>query len=103
MEQPFHVHGEDPASLDGVLRGDEAVESQVPDRGEQRFDMAVGGGAPDGDGVLGAAQALTLEHSTKALDLGLGCTDRHRKQEAVTCHHPRLNPLLHSLPKSEAS
>lgn len=104
MGQPFHAHGDDPASLGGVLRGDEAVESQVPDHGgEQRFDMAVGDGAFDGDGVLGAAQALALEHSVKALDLGLVCTDRHRKQEVLTCHHPRLSPLLNSLPKSEAS
>lgn len=94
MEQPFHVHGEDPASLDGVFRGDEAVESQVPDHGEQRFDMAGEDGVSDGDGVLGAAQALALEHSAKALDVDLGCTDRHRKQEVLTCRHPRSSLWL---------
>lgn len=48
----------------------EAMRRQVPGAGHggQCSDMAVGDGAFDGDGGLGAAQALALERSVKALD-----------------------------------
>lgn len=67
--QPFHDHDEDPVALGRAFRGDETVKFQAPDHGGQCSGMAVGDGILDGDGILGAAQALTLERSVKALDL----------------------------------
>ena len=69
MEQTFHDHRHDPVALGGALRGDEPVEPQAPDQGQEQLDVAVGRRAFDGEGRFGGDQTLALEHSAQGIDL----------------------------------
>ena len=72
MEQPLHDHGQDPVAFGRAFGGDEPVQAQAPDHGEQGVDVAVGEGAFDGEGVFGADEALALEDSAQGIDLLCG-------------------------------